>query len=572
MDCLMDYEGADFGIGFSDAFLLQGNDPSFGCQDTDLCFDFDNCGDKSTPIEDSYADDLLGKLDVEEKQEENPSIYLDSNYANGQPECYDAGISSPSLSPNRGESSSPTDTTSSGSEADAFYTNDNFLYGSGQDWDYSPNNEVLQIETVNTAGPQKPTTYSMHKTVGNGTNQKVSAYRLSSVRSNQSGAFVLRRQQNLQANRSLNRTAQVVRFKPAANSALRANPSSLSLSSTGSASSSSSYSSQPSSGPLIKVASNDRSRKYPALVLTEEEKRLCKKEGIVLPEYYPLTKAEERDLKRIRRKIRNKRSAQTSRKRKQDYIEQLEDRVADCSQENQELKAQVELLTRDNQNYAAQLRKLQAALAQSTRRGTQASTCLAVLLLSVCILVAPHINPLAKKPQRMALEAEEAIREAGRQQPNMNMSEVTRHAVRSRTLMEYVATAKESQCPPKTALGQEKDMDIKKDQDWIVEIKQEEDLDGPPILTTQQTFAARGSQRPTKNYKTQNVKYEYLPSDDYSPPVKQLRSSHPSIVPISQVQSNTSRQLLVNHTKAPDSRGQSGFFYANGRRLKAQLY
>ena len=48
MDCLMDYEGADFGIGFSDAFLLQGNDPSFGCQDTDLCFDFDNCGDKSS--------------------------------------------------------------------------------------------------------------------------------------------------------------------------------------------------------------------------------------------------------------------------------------------------------------------------------------------------------------------------------------------------------------------------------------------------------------------------------------------------------------------------------------------
>lgn len=78
----------------------------------------------------------------------------------------------------------------------------------------------------------------------------------------------------------------------------------------------------------------------------------------------------------------------------QDYIEQLEDRVSESTKENQALKQQIERLSSENQSVISQLKKLQAQLGQNAKRTTQAGRCLAVFMLSACLLVSPQLSPL----------------------------------------------------------------------------------------------------------------------------------------------------------------------------------
>ncbi|XP_030044275.1 cyclic AMP-responsive element-binding protein 3-like protein 4 isoform X2 [Microcaecilia unicolor] len=115
---------------------------------------------------------------------------------------------------------------------------------------------------------------------------------------------------------------------------------------------------------------------YPELLLTEEEKRLLSQEGVSLPSNLPLTKAEERILKKVRRKIRNKRSAQDSRRRKKEYIDGLENRVAACSVQNQELQKKVLELEKHNVTLITQLHRLQTLIKQTSTKAAQTSTCI----------------------------------------------------------------------------------------------------------------------------------------------------------------------------------------------------
>ncbi|XP_044063219.1 cyclic AMP-responsive element-binding protein 3-like protein 4 isoform X3 [Siniperca chuatsi] len=135
---------------------------------------------------------------------------------------------------------------------------------------------------------------------------------------------------------------------------------------------------------------------YPDLQLTEEEQKLLTQEGVSLPNNLPLTKAEERILKRVRRKIRNKQSAQDSRRRRKEYIDGLESRAAACSAQNKELQRTVEHLEKRNMSLLAQLRQLQSLIKQTVSKGAQTSTCLLIILVSLGLIIMPSFSPLSR--------------------------------------------------------------------------------------------------------------------------------------------------------------------------------
>ncbi|XP_006886885.1 PREDICTED: cyclic AMP-responsive element-binding protein 3 [Elephantulus edwardii] len=125
------------------------------------------------------------------------------------------------------------------------------------------------------------------------------------------------------------------------------------------------------------------------LLLTDEEKKLLEKEGLTLPRTLPLTKKEEQALKRVRRKIRNKKSAQESRRKKKVYVGGLESRISKYTAQNLELQNKVQLLEEQNLSLLDQLRKLQALVIQISNKTSSSSTCVLVLLFSFCLFLLP---------------------------------------------------------------------------------------------------------------------------------------------------------------------------------------
>lgn len=146
---------------------------------------------------------------------------------------------------------------------------------------------------------------------------------------------------------------------------------------------------QPIQTPLI---SNQPKGSTGMLMLTEEEKRTLLAEGYPIPTRLPLTKAEEKSLKKIRRKIKNKISAQESRRKKKEYMDALERKVEVLTSENTDYKKKIENLEDSNATLLSQLQKLQALVARSSTSSTTGTTSRTVRHMESTSFNISHMN------------------------------------------------------------------------------------------------------------------------------------------------------------------------------------
>merc|ERR1711902_146470 len=78
-------------------------------------------------------------------------------------------------------------------------------------------------------------------------------------------------------------------------------------------------------------------------------------------------------------------------KRKKEYLDSMDDRVRQCTDENEELHKRIELLETQNKTLAGQLKRLHQIIVNGgfTTRQNQTSTAMMVLLLSTALFLFP---------------------------------------------------------------------------------------------------------------------------------------------------------------------------------------
>ncbi|XP_028407111.1 cyclic AMP-responsive element-binding protein 3-like protein 2 [Dendronephthya gigantea] len=170
--------------------------------------------------------------------------------------------------------------------------------------------------------------------------------------------------------------------------------------------------------------------KQDQLIISEDERKMLEEEGHFLPTNVALTKDEEKLLKKVRRKIKNKVSAQESRRKKKEYIDGLEFRVKTCTNQNRVLQKKIDTLEEQNKTLVEQLKSLQELVSSSNQNKKQTSTCILVLFLAFALVAFPF-QTFTSSPAKT----------------NTLADTYSTMSVRSRTLLEY---KEEAEHPPST--------------------------------------------------------------------------------------------------------------------------
>ena len=128
------------------------------------------------------------------------------------------------------------------------------------------------------------------------------------------------------------------------------------------------------------------------LQLTEEEKETLVADGCPVPTSLPLSADEEKALKLARRKIKNKISAQESRRKKKEFMDTMQQRVEMTARENRQLQQRLEEVEKKNQDLMAELHALKQDVARQQDRSrfgiSSTSTHTTLLVLAVCFAFA----------------------------------------------------------------------------------------------------------------------------------------------------------------------------------------
>ena len=120
------------------------------------------------------------------------------------------------------------------------------------------------------------------------------------------------------------------------------------------------------------------------LKLSTEEIQALQTAGLPIPTTLPLTKVEQNALRDVRRKLKNKQAAMENRRRKKEYMSDLETRVADYEKTVSSFEERLKRVEREKQVLETELRNLRRESKgekDSRSVSVQTGACLMVFVL-----------------------------------------------------------------------------------------------------------------------------------------------------------------------------------------------